>query len=287
MIERLCLNDILETHDSIISKQEFLRTIDKAVPRKTEIIFKNHDTGEILGREENKVVITGSILNACYAFGISPSYDEIPNYNKDLNLDNSVEEGEEPDNNNIVCLFCVDDSGCGEKVTDVYQVNYTDRIEPSSMLPFRYVDAADDLSEDLRKYYFGKKTLDDGSGKLAYYFKSFDTDPQLHLRYSDGTQINLSEIYSVSTSQMAECMVETRLRINRNDFRDYFDQVLGWDKARISSVSLCWGWYREFSEGDNTYKFYQGIRPYTKLNFPFHWLVDLTLAIDIIYRIYY
>ena len=42
----------------------------------------------------------------------------------------------------------------------------------------------------------------------------------------------------------------------------------------------------EYEEDDNTYKFYQTIRPYTKLNFPMNWLVDLTKAIDIIYRIY-
>lgn len=287
MTDRIYLKDILENKEEMITKESFLQAVEKASPQRTSIYLKDHDTGEIEGEFHNKILITGSLLNACYAFGISSSYESIPTYNGDLGLDNSVEASTTPDNNNIVCLFCVDDSGCGTKPTDVYPVNYTERIEPTSILPFRYVDNNDDLSEDLRKYYFGKKTLTDGSNKIAYYFKGFDTSPQLHLRYSDGTQINMEELYYVDTSQMAECYVETRLRINRQDFRDYFDEVLGWEKARISSVSLCWAWYREYEEDDNTYKFYQTIRPYTKLNFPMNWLVDLTKAIDIIYRIYY
>ena len=287
MTDKIYLKDLFEQKEKLIAKEEFISAIEKATPQYTSIILQDHDTRKVDGEFHNKILITGSLLNACYAFGISPSYESIPTYNADLGLDNSVDSGETPSNNNIVCLFCVDDSGCGTSPTDVYPVNYTDRIKPTSILPFRYVDVSDDLSEDLRKYYFGKKTLTDGSGKIAYYFKSFDTSPQLHLRYSDGTQINMEELYFVDTSQMAECYIETRLRINRQDFRDYFDEVLGWDKARISSVSLCWAWYKEFTEDDNTYKFYQTIRPYTKLNFPMNWLVDLTKAIDIIYRIYY
>lgn len=286
MTEYLHLKDIVDTKDTMKVKS-FLDAVDKATPQKTQILLYDHDTGELLSEDSNKVLLTGSILNACYAFGIASSYEEIPTYNEALGLDNSVDPSTTPDNDNIVCLFCVDDSGCGATPTEVYEVNYTDRIEPSSIMPFRYVDADNDLDDDLRKYYFGKKTLNDGSNKIAYYFKTFDTSPQLHLRYADGTQINMEEVYTVDTSQMAECYVETRLRINRNDFRDYFDQILGWDKARISSLSLCWGWKRPFQDGNNAYYYYQTIRPYTKLNFPMNWLVDLTKAIDIIYRIYY
>ena len=86
-------------------------------------------------------------------------------------------------------------------------------------MPFRYQDIDDDLNDDLRKYYFGRKT-DEEAGKIAYYFKAFETTPMLHLRYTDGTQIT-DEMYNVETEQGAECYVETKLRITRNDFRDY------------------------------------------------------------------
>ena len=270
----------------IKDKASYQDIIKGATPRKTRVILKDHDTGEVLADKENKVLISGSLLNASDAFGISSS-EHIPTYNEEMALDNSVEASEMPDNTPIVCLFCVDDSGCGNTPSEVYVVNYTDRIEPDSILPFRYVDATEDLTSDLRQFYFGRKTLTDGSGKIAYYFKGFDSEPQLRLQYADGTQINGEDIYTIETSQQAECYVETRLRINRLDFRDYFEQVLGWDKARISSLSLCWAWYREYEEGSETYKYFQSILPYTKLNFPLNWLVDKTKAIDIIYQIYY
>lgn len=260
------------------------KLVDHAQPR-TKITMIDLATGKKLWTRSNKVVITGGILNACYLFGV-PGGDAIPTYNSEMNLDNSVAQGTAPDNNPIVCLFCMDDSGCGPTQKDVYTVNYIDRISPETIFPFRYVDTDADLTEDLRLYYFGRKTLA-AEEKIAYYFKAPDTTPQLHLRYADGTQISEEDIYEIATSQNAECFIETRLRINRYDFRDYFDQVLGWDHARYSSLSLCYAWYRDIEEDGETHRYYQSITPYTKLNFPFNWLYDLTKGADFIYDIYY
>ena len=250
-------------------------------PKSTRIIMRNCDTGEILGEFHNKVVITGSMMSAGKIFGIkSPVL--LPSYNYELELDNSAEPGTVPLNDPVVCLFCVGDSGCGTTSKDVYTSKYIDRVAPENdILPFRYVDATNDLDADLRKYYFGRKTGEDG--KISYFFKKFDTEPQLHLRYTDGTQIN-DRMYEVSTDQAAECFVETTLKINRNDFRDYFEQVRGWDNARISSLSLCYAWYDDTIDD---YLWYQDIYPYTKLNFSKQDLVDLTLAIEFQYQIFY
>lgn len=274
------LSDCLQIKDSIDKKIITERL--SGGPKKTRIILKDHDSGETLGEFENKVVISGSIFNACNSFGLT-SPVILPNYNDDLKLDNTLDYTTvEPKNNSIVCLFCVGDSGCGSTPKDVFTTNYIDRINPEDdIIPFRYVDTANDLNDDLRKYYFGRKTLD--NGKAAYYFKNFDTVPQLHLRYTDGTQIN-EDLYKVDTTQPAECYVETRLRITRKDFREYFEEVLGWDKARISTISLCYAWYDDTIDD---YKWYQQIYPYTKLHFSYEWLVDLTKAIDIQYQIFY
>ena len=75
-----------------------------------------------------------------------------------------------------------------------------------------------------------------------------------------------------------------RLRITKLDFRDYFENVLGWDKARISSLSLCTAWYDDSIDG---YRYYQDIMPYTILFFSYQWLVDDTISVDIEYQIYY
>lgn len=266
-------------------------TIDRKVigdrlsagPKATKITITDHNTGEVLGEFHNKVVISGSIFSAMKLFGVDTPVI-LPDYNKELGLDNTLDYSQVlPKNPPIVCLFCVGDSGCGTMPKDVFTANYTDRIEPvDDIIPFRYVDIDNDINDDLRKYYFGRKTLKD-EGKIAYYFKAFDTVPQLHLRYTDGTEIN-EEMYSIETTQAAECYVETRLRITRTDFRDYFEQVKGWDKAKISTLSLCYAWYDDTIDN---YRWYQQIYPFTKLNFSTEWLVDLTKAIDFNYAVFF
>lgn len=254
-----------------------------AGPKSTKITISDHDTGKVLGEYHNKIVLSGSIMSAMKAFGVDTPVI-LPDYNRELDLDNTLDYSTElPKNNPVVCLFCVGDSGCGSTFKDVYAANYVDRINPfTDIIPFRYVDIDNDLNDDLRNFYFGRKTLEE-EGKIAYYFKGFDTTPQLHLRYTDGTQIN-DEVYNVETTQSAECYVETRLRITRTDLRDYFEQVLGWDNARISTLSLCYAWYDDTID---QYRWYQQIYPYSKLNFSFESLVDLTKAIDFNYQVFY
>ena len=109
------------------------------------------------------------------------------------------------------------------------------------------------------------------------------TEPQLHLRYSDGTQIT-EDIYDNESDQLAECYVEMRLRITRLDLRDYFENILGWDKARISSLSLCYAWYDDTIDN---YKYFQDIYPYSFLPFSYKDLVDANVALDFLYQIYY
>ena len=143
----------------------------KAGPKKTRVVLKDHDTGEILGEYENKCVITGSILNAGDVFGIDPPI-KLPTYNREMDLDNTIESDVDPYNTPIVCLFSVGDSGCGSTPKDVYVVNYKDRIEPAlanpsdvsdftsdMIMPFRWVSPDEDLNEDLRQFYFGRKTF--------------------------------------------------------------------------------------------------------------------------------
>lgn len=286
--------DCIDVSNLSNAEKDIIRERLNSGAKKTRVIFRNHDTGEVLGEFHNKVTITGSQMNACAMFGLDPTV-KFPTYNSEMDLDNTAASGTTPANDPIVCLFCVGDTGCGTLPKDVLISSYTDRIDPgpsnpsttsdfdsTMIMPFRYVDVGNDLSDDLRKYYFGRKTFDK-LGKIGYYFKSFDTQPQLHLRYADGTQIT-ENIYNEESTQQAECYVDLRLRITRNDFRDYFENALGWDKARISSLSLCTAWYDDTID---KYKYYQDILPYTLLYFSYQWLVDDTIAVDIEYQIYY
>lgn len=281
MEKTILLNDFADIKDTIDGK--IIRDRLNAGPKGTKIIMTDHDNGKVLGEYENKVVITGSQLNACKIFNLDPEVI-FPDYNRELGLDNTLDYSVvKPKNEPFVCLFCIGDSGCGEEPQNVFKASFTDRIEPiDDIIPFRYVDPDHDLNKDLRKYYFGRREYT-SKNRIAYYFKSFDTQPQLHLRYTDGTQIT-SDMYNIQTDQAAECYVQMRLRVTRTDFRDYFEQVRGWDKARISTLSLCFAWYDDTIDD---YKWYQQIQPYSKLNFSFEYLVDLTKAIDFQYNVYY
>jgi len=294
MDKQINVRDNASARDNASLSNRLIAERLSARPKKTKIVMRNHDTGEILGEYENKVLITGSQLNACAMFDLTPTV-AFPSYNVEMELDNSDDPSEAPMNKPIVCLFAISDAGCGSLPKDVYTSKFTDRIkpapanptsvdefDPSMIMPFRYVDINEDIDPDLRTMYFGRKTFTD-LGKIGYYFKRFDTDPQLHLRYADGTQIT-PDMYITESDQEAECYVEMRLRINRLDFRDYFEQVLGWDRARISQMSLLTAWYDDTID---EYIWYQNILPYTILNFTCQTLVDATVAIDIDYQIYY
>lgn len=280
----LVIKDFSNINDNVL-----LKTISDKLnggPKRTKITMYNHDTGEIIGEYHNKVVVTGGILNAINVFGCSTPVN-LPNYNEEMALDNTDDYDKVTAKNKpVVCLFCVGDSGCGTTAKDVFVASYKDRIAPENdILPFRYVSKSDDLNDDLRAQYFGRKTLGVGvDDKIAYYFKKLDTEPQLHIEFTDGTEIS-DNLYSINSDQDISCYVETRLRISRLDFRDYFDQVTGWEKARISTISLCYAWYDDTI--DNKYRYYQQILPYTKLNFPFENLNDLTKAIDFNYQVYF
>ena len=289
----ISLNDTHSIRDLLVSDQGLSQRLNGNGQR-TKITITDHDTGEVIGEYQNKILITGSMFSACKAFGLKSDLD-LPSYNDEMDFDKDNVDPRRPGDydDSIVQLFCVGDDGCGPTQKDVYLCNYTDRIAPLKDLdpqtielgciyPFRLQDINDDLETQLRAYYFGRKTFTDQS-KIAYFFKRFDTTPELHVKYTDGTQVD-DNMYASDTDQVAECYVETRLRINRNDFRDFFAEIIGWDNARISTISLCYA--REYLDEDG-FKYYKDIYPYTKLNFPVEWLVNLDKAIDFNYQVYY
>ena len=148
----------------------------KAGPKKTRIIMKNHDTGEVLGEFENKVVISGAQLNACAMFGLSPSV-LFPTYNQEMGLDNSDDPSQSPMNNPLVCLFGVSDAGCGATKKDVYITSFTDRIKPPPADP----TSTDERSISARKHSIILERLDITSRDLIQ-IPSCILDMQMVLR---------------------------------------------------------------------------------------------------------
>lgn len=276
-------------------------------PKRTMIIARDHDTQEIIGVYHNKVLVPGSQATMCKQFGLDPVIN-FPTYNKDLGLQNSHNPFPEtqPINTPITCLWCAGRSGAGSSANEVNVVSNTDRIEPTvdpdnaklytDIIPFRWTSAEHDLDFDERQVYFGRKVFDEGAStqRNAYFFKAFDTQPVAHVRYLDGTEVG-SNMWSVDAAQQVEVYVEMRLSVSRVDFRDYFDEILGWGSANISTISLLTAWY------DNTicenpdaepedqiyYKWYQDVLPFSKFNFDQNKLIDLNKGIDFTYQVYY
>ena len=116
----------------------------------------------------------------------------------------------------------------------------------------------------------------------------------LHVRYLDGTEVT-DRMWQVTSTQQVEVYVEMKLSVTRKDFRDYFNEVLGWENANISTISLLTAWYDNTiaedptaAEADRTYyKWYQDILPYSKFNFDQNKLVNLNKGIDFTYQVYF
>lgn len=272
----------------------FLRERTKGGPIKTRIVITDHSTGEILQTGSNKILVPGSQITACKQFGLDQIVD-LPTYNSLLGLEHSLGDyAVQPYNEPITCLWCVGRSGAGSSPNETLVVTNTDRIEPTDdILPFRYVSPDNDLTKEQREVYFGRQ-VDPETGWIKYFAKAFDTTPQLHVRYLDGTEVT-SNMYNIDSSQIVEVYVEMRLSITRQDFRDYFDKVLGWDNADVSTISLLTAWYDNTvcenpdaaQEDQVFYRWYQDIIPFSKWNFKAEELTDLTRAIDFNYQVYY
>ena len=259
------------------------KTSDSANTNKTwargEVIFKKLGTDEVLLTVHNKVIIAGSQFVAQKVFNMDELV-HLPTYNESLSLDESVPHGTTPTNVPKCCLFCCGTQGCGTESSQVYPVKYTKRIAPSGdLVPFRYQLKQNDLSDELREKYFGRKELTD---RYAYYFKAFESDPVMYMRYVDGTAID-ENVYDSQNETDAETFVEMSLQITKEDFRDYFRATTSINDAKINSISLLTAWYTE----SGGYKWYQDIISLTQLNIPNEPLIDLTKGIDITYHIYF
>lgn len=254
---------------------------DNCTFRKTDIIIQNQETGEIIFRGHNKVILPGSAFTAAKHFNIKPKV-LTPSYNTVLNLENTVNEKyTEPGirKDEQVFLFAVGIDGCGQENSQVYDVNYTKWIQPENLIPFRYQVANNDISESMRDKYFGRKV--DGN-RIIYYFKAFENDPEFKQQYLDGTPID-ENIYLSSRLDEVESYVELKLQVTKEDCRDFFLETTGINDAKINTISLLTAWKKEI----DGHIYYQDIRPLTKLNFPNEALIDTTKGIDITYHIYY
>lgn len=229
---------------------------------------------------DNKVIVPGSIIAARKFFRSLVPTVNTPSYNSALGLDGvmSLTNTEEIDAE--ICLFCIGTDGCGTENSQVIDVDYTKWIDPSSLIPFQYRPASSDLTAAQRKKFFGRKTLD--NGYMAYYFKGFDTNPELHIQYLDGTSMD-ENLYTTENPYGGEVYVTMKMSVDAGECRDYFKATTGINSARMNSISLCTAYPKTI----NGYTYYQSIRPVTKYNFSNKTLIDENDGFDIIYDLYF
>ena len=128
---------------------------DNGGPKGSRILFIDDETGKPYREEHNKQVIAGAQFTAIRQFGLKPVV-KFPNYNQELGID-PTDMG--LDNNDITCLFCCGNAGCGNEADQVYPVKFASRIHPKDLVPFRYQQMDDDLTAAQREIYVGRKEI--------------------------------------------------------------------------------------------------------------------------------
>ena len=264
----------------IILHEGMIQRDDSKIVRGHVVAYvKGTDT--ILFEKDNKVILAGSTFTALKHFKNLKVPVMTETYNHSLGLDNSISVTDsEERTDSYIWLFAVGIGGCGPEASQVRDVDYTKWIAPSELIPFRYPHTNNDLSDDLRKKYFGRKTIAN-SDRIAYYFKGFD-GIQFKQQYIDGTPID-SNIYISDNSVEVESFVELKMSITNKDCREFFAGTTGLNDAKVNTISLLEAVEKEI----DGVKYYQNIRPVTKLNFPTETLVDETKGIDIVYSLFY
>lgn len=247
-----------------------------------EVIITNKYTGETVLKKKNKIILPGSCTAASNQFDI-PILHTTPTYNEKLQLENSIVNTDPlAIRSERVYLFCIGTDGCGPHQSQVYDVNYGMWCPPDKLVPFRTVNIDNDLSTAHRERYFGRVKLFNNS-KIAYYFKGFDAEPTWHQRYvSDNTPIT-SGVYDTGRLDEIVSYVELKMSVDEDDVREWFALTTGVNHALINTISLLTASYTTIGD----IRYYQDIRPYTKINFPNEPLVDVNKGLDILYRIYY
>lgn len=274
------MKKIFSEHTPYINKSDRIEV--KRGQARGHAKFYVRGTNTVLFEEDNKVIVPGSAFTAMKHFKDLPIPVKTQTYNNALGLDNvtSITDKEER-LDSYVYLFAVGIGGCGPEDSQKYDVDYTKWIDTADLIPFKYQITANDLADDMREKYFGRKAIP-ASDRIAYYFKAFDADPVFKQQYIDGTPID-DNIYISDNDMDVESFVEIKMSIDKRDCRDYFLATTGINDAKVNTISLLTAIPKTI-EG---YTYYQNIRPLTKLNFNSICLIDETLSIDIIYQIFY
>ena len=123
---------------------------------------------------------------------------------------------------------------------------------------------------------------------VAYFFKTFDSPPELIQRYTDGTNFADigadSDVWKTDKTADAEVVVKLKMTISKSDVRDWFEYSTGQGTSRVNTISLCSAVPYQDANG---IIYYKDIRPVTKYNFNNESMIDSSKSLDITYYLYF
>lgn len=266
----------------IIGFRDKLVVKDGGFEPHTHIRIIDKHTGATVFQGSNKAMLSWSEFAALRMFDIEGDNFITPNYNSQMNLD----ESQLNSRNDLgleykTFLFCMGTSGCAAGSKIKFEVDSKKWIAPEDMVPFRYQPIGNDLDSVLRNMYFGRKTMLDRN-RIAYYFKRFDSDPIVNKVYEDRSPWT-SSVYGDSSTLSARVKVELTCSVDEEDGRDWFDQTSGINDGRFNCIQLLMAWASQV----DGHTYYQDVRPITRLNFPDRALNELGDSWEIRYQIYF
>ena len=187
------------------------------------VTFRNHETGEIIWKGHNKVILPGAEFIALSLFDL-PDNIITSSYNTALNLEHTVYSI--PTSTNKVFLFCVGTDGCGTENSQVFDIDYRRWIDEKSIVPYQYRLLEKDLTVSDRSLYFGRKEIN--NKYYAYYFKTFNSPPVLSRQWSNGNPIDAT-VYTMAKANATtiETFVTLEFSITKDDCRDFFIATTG------------------------------------------------------------
>ena len=243
-------------------------------------ILPDGSLGKVLNEGHNIVQISGAgFLTRKLFEALHDTAEVTPSYNDQLGLENNIPTPITAEE--YVYLFAMGTGGCGKEAYQKYEPEYLEWIKPEELIPFKYVDIATDIPDELRDTYYGRC---ERTNKIIYYFKRPENieSPERVQQFIDGTPIDAS-VYRSARMDDAETRVRLHLKITKEEARAFFRATTGINTARVNQISLLTA-YPKMVDGKI---YYQNIRPLTLYNFNTIYLIDEALGVDIKYDLYF
>jgi hypothetical protein len=265
--------ELTDNFELVDKKDLDILTKHTGVTLKGEVTVTN-EFGELLFKKHNLIVVSGRLFVLEKIFGLKSPLN-IVTLPEQIGLPQNIQGREDgPTDDEIVCLFMVGNGGAELTFGDVIAPGYKDTILGSA-IPFRFVDANRDLSDEEKEKY--KLKLQTVSGKNAYFCKTFETTPEIKVKRI-GTDIDVN--YG-SQDQDFDLYVDLNLKIDSSDLREYYTEGEGLQRARINEIGLVIG-----KKPENPTDEYSNLQLFTRLTFNNEALDSNTKELNINYRIY-